>query len=227
MRTPSSEPGRSPTIRPSEVQAWFKRLSLTLAPATVGVVHGLVSAIFKAAVRDRLVTGSPCEGVKLPKKEPKKIVPLATEAVRALADAVPERYRALVILAAGTGLRQGEAFGLTLDGVDFLRRTVTVDRQLVLLPGREPFHAPPKTSDSYRTVPLLQVVAEALAEHLRAFPVASDGLLFTTSRGESLRRTSFSSTVWRPAVKQADVEGAVFTSCATTTRACSSCRPNR
>ncbi|WP_307824937.1 tyrosine-type recombinase/integrase [Geodermatophilus bullaregiensis] len=31
-----------------------------------------------------------------------------------------ERYRALVTLAAGTGLRQGEALGLTVDRIDFL-----------------------------------------------------------------------------------------------------------
>lgn len=204
------------SIRPGEVQAWVKRLSSdgegrkALAPATVGVVHGIVAAIFKAAARDRRVAGSPCEGVKLPKREPRKVQPPTTEAVRALADAVPDRYRALVVLAAGTGLRQGEAFGLTLDRVDFLRRTLTVDRQLVLLPGRAPFHAPPKTSASHRTIPLPQVVAEALAEHLRAFPVEPGGLLFTTPAGEPLRRTAFSASVWRPAVKRAGLAGVVF-----------------
>ena len=203
-------------IRPSEIQAWVKRLTTdsddrrALAPATVGVVHGLVAAVFKSAVRDRKMTGSPCEGIKLPKKEPRKVVPLSTEAVRALAEAVPDRYSALVVLAAGTGLRQGEAFGLSLDRVDFLRRTLTVDRQIVLVPGRAPFHAPPKTSASYRTVPLPQVVAEALAEHLRAFPVEPGGLLFTTPKGEPLRRSAFSSSVWRPAVKRAGLDGAVF-----------------
>jgi hypothetical protein len=45
------------SIRPSEVQAWVKRLSTgedrpALAPATVGVVHGLVAAVFTSAVRD-------------------------------------------------------------------------------------------------------------------------------------------------------------------------------
>lgn len=110
-----------------------------LSPATVGVVHGLVAAVFKAAVRDRNLTGSPCEGTKLPKREPKKVVPLATEAVQAPVDAVPARYEALVVLAAGTGLRQGEAIGLTRDRIDFLRRTLTVDRRLMLLPGRPPF----------------------------------------------------------------------------------------
>lgn len=204
------------SIRPSEVQAWVKRMSTdsddrrALSPATVGVVHGIAAAVFKAAVRDRLLTGSPCEGIKLPKKPPSKVVPLSTEAVRALVEAVPERFAALVILAAGTGLRQGEAFGLTLDRVDFLRRALTVDRQLVLVPGRAPFHAPPKTSASYRTVPLPQVVLEALAEHLRAFPVEPGALLFTTAKGEPLRRTAFSANVWRPAAKRVGHEGTVF-----------------
>jgi hypothetical protein len=35
-------------------------------------------------------------------------------------------------------MRQGECFGLALDRIDFLRRTVRVDRQLVLI---EPFRA--------------------------------------------------------------------------------------
>ena len=217
------------SIRPSEIQAWVKRLSVgstdpkctakvhsscacrkPLAAATVGVAHGLVAAVFKSAVRDRKLPGSPCEGIKLPKKEPSKVKPRATEDVRALADAVPDRYAALVVLAAGTGLRQGEAFGLTVDRVDFLRRTLTVDRQLVLVAGRPPFHGPPKTTASYRTVPLPQVVVEALAEHLRAFPAGPNGLLFTTPNGEPLRRTMFGATVWRPATRRAGVEGAVF-----------------
>ncbi len=203
-------------IRPSEVQTWVKRLSTgtddnkALSPATVGVVHGLVAAVFKAAARDRTVTASPCEGTKLPKREPHRVVPLTTDTVHALAAAVPGRYGAVVVLAAGTGLRQGEVFGLTIDRVDFLRRTLTVDRQLVLLPGRPPFHAPPKTGASYRTVPLPQVVLEALAEHVRRFPVEPGGLLFTTAAGDPLRRTAFSAKVWRPATMEAGAPGAVF-----------------
>ena len=197
-------------IRPSEVQSWVRRLSDDLQPATVAVVHGLVAAVFKSAVRDRNLNGSPCEGVKLPKREPRKVVPPTTEDVQALVQALPERFRALAVLAAGTGLRQGEAFGLTVDRVDFLRRTVTVDRQLVQMPGGKAVHGPPKTAASYRTVPLPQVVAEALAEHLRAVPVGEDGLLFTGATGVPLRRTGFSSAVWRPAVERAGLGRLVF-----------------
>jgi integrase len=203
-------------IRPGEVQSWVKKLSTGseaqrgLAPATVAVIHGLVAAVFKAAVRDRKLPPSPCEGIKLPKQEPRQIVPLATAAVRSLAEAVPARYSGLITLAAGTGRRQGEAFGLTLDRVDFLRRTLTVDRQLILLAGQEPRHGPPKTRASYRVLPLPQVVLEALAEHLREFPVTDNGLVFTNEAGAPLNRTRFSASVRRPAVKHAGLEGVTF-----------------
>jgi hypothetical protein len=87
-----------------------------------------------------------------------------------------ERYRALVVFAAGTGVRQGEAFGLTLPYVDMLRRFVRVEQQLVLLPGKPAFLAPPKTEASLRTIPLPEVVLEVLACHLAAFPVGEQQL---------------------------------------------------
>lgn len=80
---------------------------------------------------------------------------------------------------AGAGLRQGEALGLTVDRVDFLRRQLRVDRQLQT-PGRgQPSLEPPKSPASMRVVPLADVVLEALAEHARNFPVGPDGLLVT------------------------------------------------
>lgn len=108
----------------------------------------------------------------------------------------------LVVLAAGTGVRQGEAFAVTTDRIDLLRRQLRVDRQLVLLPGDGPAFAPPKTYASNRTVPLPQVVVDAVAAHMAAQPPGVDGLLFTNDDGEPIRRTRFSG-VWRPAVKAA------------------------
>lgn len=195
---------RISTIRPSEIQAWVTRLSRSLAPATVQVIHGIVAAIFKAAVRDRIIGGSPCEGTKLPKKLPVEVIPLSTSMVTGLIDAVPERYRALVILAAGTGLRQGECFGLSDKYLDLDQALLRVRQQLILLPGREPFLGPPKTSASHRTVPLPKVVVEALRDHLQRFPTAhQDGLIFTDEDGNPLRRTRFSREIWRPAVRAA------------------------
>lgn len=192
---------RLSSIRPIEVQAWVSKLSKNLAPATVQVIHGILAAIFKAARRDRRVNASPCDNTKLPRKLPREIVPLSTEAVAAIRDAIPDRYRALVVLAVGTGMRQGECFGLTADRIDFLRRTVRVDRQLVLMPRKPPYLAPPKTSASHRTIPLPQIVGTTLSEHLRRYPIVhTDGLVFTDDDNEGIRRTGFSRFVWRPTI---------------------------
>ncbi len=92
-----------------------ERLAKTLAPGTVGVVHRILSAVLEAAVRDRRTIESPRTGTRLPTVHEQRIEPLSIEAVRALTDAVPEHYRALVTLATGRVLRQGEALGLTVD----------------------------------------------------------------------------------------------------------------
>ncbi|MGH3969064.1 MAG: tyrosine-type recombinase/integrase, partial [Mycobacterium sp.] len=187
------------SIMPSDIQAWVK--GLELAPATVGVVHGLVSTVMKAAIKDRRIAANPCDGTKLPKVHRKQVVPLTTEQVAAVHDALPAELRALVTLAAGTGMRQGECFGLTVDRVRFLERAVTVDRQLVTVPGHGSTLAPPKTNASNRTIPLPQVVVDALAAHLAAFPAGHDGLVFTLA-GKPITRSGFGHK-WRAAVKAA------------------------
>lgn len=176
------------SIPPSDIQAWIK--GLELAPATVGVIHGIVSTVMKAAIRDRRIASNPCDATKLPKVQRKQIVPLTTEQVSAVRDALPRQLQALVTLAAGTGMRQGECFGLTVDRVRFLERTVTVDRQLVTVQGQGSTLAPPKTRASNRTIPLPQVVVDALAAHLAEFPTDPDGLLFTLA-GKPITRSVF------------------------------------
>jgi integrase len=214
------------TIRPSEIQAWVRRLEQDLAPSTIGVVYSFVAGIFRSAVRDRLLVASPCVDVRLPRPEPKRVEPLATERVEALIAATGERYRALVVLAAGTGVRHGEALGLEVEAVDFLRRTLEVRQQLVTMPGKPPYLAPPKTPSSYRTIPLPQVIVDALAAHLAVFPAVQVEILDTTVRPEpkhrqarlvftdtgglAIRRTRFS-TIWRPAADAAELpDGATF-----------------
>ena len=196
-------------IMPSHLKAMLKRLSGDLSPATVSVVHRHVSAIFKAAVLDRRIASSPCAGVSVPKPRRARVEPVATDTVVAIRSAMPEHLRALVTLAAGTGLRQGEAFGLTVDRVDFLRRRLVVDRQLTTVTGRAPQFGPPKTDAGHRTIPLPAVVVDELAEHLRRFPRGPGGLVFTNGNGDPLRRSAFN-TAWRRAASSAGAEGVVF-----------------
>lgn len=94
-------------VRRSEIQAWVKHESTRLAPGSVELVYRWVSTIFKSAVSDRLIASSPCIGITLPKRHDTEVVPLSVAQVEALAGAVPDRHRALIVFAAGTGLRQG------------------------------------------------------------------------------------------------------------------------
>jgi integrase len=192
-------------VRPSEVQAWVRGRSHDLSPATVELVYRYLSSIFKAAVADRIITTSPCVNIRLPKQEPARVEPITVEQVRVLLAEIPDRYKALVVVAAGSGLRQGEAFGLTVDRVDFLRRTIIVDRQLVLVRSGPPAFAPLKTDASYRTLPVPALVIDALSAHLAKFGPGPDRLVFTNDAGAAIRRPRFSD-VWQPAARAAGLE---------------------
>jgi integrase len=172
-----------------------------LAPSTIGVAHSIVSSIMKAAIRDRKIVANPCEGTRLPREDKRPVVPLTTEQVESIRGAMSEELAALITFAAGTGMRQGEIFGVTVDRIDFLRREVRVDRQLVTRPSKRTEFAPPKTSASVRTIPLPQVVIDALAAHLAARPAGPGGLVFTLG-GQPITRQAFGH-VWRPIAREA------------------------
>jgi len=108
-------------------------------------------------------------------------MPLSVEQVAALAEAMPERYRTMVLAQASLGLRIGELLALRVEDVDFLRRTVRIEWQFTQ--GSNGERSEPKTPRSKRTVPLPRVVADALAAHLAAYPAAEDGTIFTTGKG--------------------------------------------
>src|SRR3954466_6516974 len=167
-------------VRPSEVQAWATDRSRVLAPTTVRQAVGLLRSVYGAAVLDRLVASSPVVRIQLPRCERERIVPLSVEQVVALAGAMPERYRTMVLTQAGLGLRIGELLALRVEDVDFLRRTARIEWQTA---PRSKIRSAPKTPRSRRRVPLPQVVADALAAHLAAFSAGVDGSIFTTGTG--------------------------------------------
>lgn len=200
-------------IRQSEVQAVVRQASKKLSPSTVEVVYGRVVSVFRAAVRDRIVVASPCVDVKLPRSSGRLDNVMSTPQVLALADAftpdhlrkrnVHGRYRALVLVGAGTGLRPGELFGLTLSAVNFLRRTLSVERQIVRVTGGVELTDMLKTDKSRRTVPLAQVVVDVLAAHLAQWPATNrQGLIFTNQRDEPIQQYPFSQ-AWATARERA------------------------
>jgi integrase len=189
------------TIRPSHIQAMVAALGERLSPAVLRSNFVLTSSILKAAVLDRRLAVNPCVGVKLPEVRKDRIEVMTTHQVLALEEAMAPRWKALVILGAGAGLRQGEALGVTRDRIDFLRRQLRVDRQLMNLPYQPPELVPVKTKTSARTIPLPQVVVDALAAHLAEYPTAD--LIF-----EPITRQLFSK-MWRATATRAGLPRAI------------------
>jgi integrase len=185
-------------VRPSEVQALVGRLSVHLNPSSVRIIFATLRSVFRVAVRDRLIPYSPALDIAQPQVRKARVVPLVVEQVEALADALPRRYWALIIVAAGLGLRPGEAFGLRVCDVDFLRKFARVEQQNQ--PGED--GAPLKTESSYRRVPIPEVVLHALVAHLREYPAKREEHIFTDEKGEPLDDQSFKHT-WLLARRQA------------------------
>lgn len=144
--------------------------------------------------------------MKLPELHTEEIVPLTVEQVNALAVAMAPRYRAFVRAGAGSGLRQAELFGLQVRDVDFLRRTLRVDRQVQPVEGGGVEVCPPKNKASKRVVPIAKVVVEELAAHLAAYPAGPDEFIFRGAQGQPIRRNTFNEGAWAAAVIAAKLD---------------------
>lgn len=204
-----------PDITRRDVQDWVNTLAASgLAPATVRHAYRAVfKSVLTDAIDDGLLARSPCYRIELPIAAPPAIEPLTPAQVLTLASMIDSRYGAMVWLGAGCGLRWSEAAGLTRDRIHFgARAQVTIDRQLGYRPASKrrspdavsrPLLAPPKTTASYRVIPLPATVTTALREQLRAYPPGPDGLLFTTHAGDVLNPANWRQRTWRPLVRSA------------------------
>ena len=191
---------RLASVLPSDVQSWAADRAKLLAPSTLRSLVSLLRSIFASAVLDRLVPASPAVRVTLPSSHRERLVPLSIEQVRDLADAMPARNRAMVLTQAGTGLRIGELLGVRITDVDFLRRTLRVEGQII---SGTRLRSDPKTPRSRRTVPLPTVVSEALARHVEDFPPGIGGALFTTRSGQPYSHVYYGTVIFRKAVERA------------------------
>jgi integrase len=165
------------SIRKGDIQSFVS--GLPLAPNTVRVVMQHVSGVFNTALDDGLLGGrNPCDGVRLPRVDAPPIYPMSIDQVDALLAATTEPFKAAIVIGAGLGLRQSEAAGLTVDRVDFLRRSVTIDRQWQQATGSATgAFTSPKTEASTRIVPADQWVLDHLAAHIQQHGLGADGVL--------------------------------------------------
>src|SRR5439155_4685778 len=100
------------------------------------------------------------------------------------------------------------ATGLTVDRLNLLGRSLTVDRQLLPAPPGDLAFGPPKTTRSFRTVPLADVAVDELAAHLTAQGSGQEGLVLHLDVGP-ISRQRFGH-VWRAVREKAGLPTARF-----------------
>jgi integrase len=192
------------SLRRGDLEAFYA--SLSLAPSTVGIVAQHLGQALRGAVEDGLLVRNPAERARLPRRDEKRAQPVPLDVIERIHAALPDWLAVVVPLGVGAGLRQAEMTGLTVDRVDFLRRIMRVDRQLVDRTREQPVLAPPKTSSSNRTVPLANFVVEALSAHLANFPRESEQFVLLDPEGLPVPSGRFGHQ-WRRAAKAAGAQG--------------------
>jgi hypothetical protein len=160
-------------------------LSAALAPATVAQCHGLLSAVLRSAVRDRVIPSNPCEGFRLPRQRrtADHDVTISREAfLGMLLPAIPDRWRALVGLAGGTGLRWESARACA--GMPSTRTPplVYVTRVAVEVAGHVADKPIAKSKTGRRIVPLPAFAIELPRQHQARYEPGPAGQVSRTKR---------------------------------------------
>jgi integrase len=145
---------------------------LQLQPNSARLLIGRVSAIFKAAIDDRVMARNPLKAgsVESPDVIKADVIAWPPETVEDVAALLPDRLAAMAFLGAVTGMRQGELFGLALPSVDWLRCSVRVEAQVIQVAGGLAF-GPVKNwrTRKFRDVPVAANIVPLLSQHYDRF----------------------------------------------------------
>jgi integrase len=195
-------------LTPGAVRDWHARM---IAPAGPGAItaakcYRLLHAICNTAAAADEIARNPCTipgaGQESSPERPIASVPV----VLALAEAVGQRWKALVLLAAFCSLRISELAALRRTAIDVEAGTVTVRAAVADLPGGIRHVGEPKSVAGRRTVTIPAAILPALREHLDQFAQpGNDGPVFVGPRGGVLREANFNNDIWRPATRAVGV----------------------
>ena len=178
---------------------------------TIRDIYNILSAVFKYAVHNRIISFNPCDGVELPKTKKKPIRVLSVEEQGEVLRYAQDRlYENLIVTALGTGMRAGELLGLSEDDLNFKKREITINKTLVyikdLSTGKYVFKfQTPKTESGKRVIPMQESVYKALRKQRtqkKEMQIASDAweplrgfenLVFVSRNGKPVSEHAFQS----------------------------------
>lgn len=176
--------------------------------------YRLLRAAMTTAVGDGLLRANPCtiRGGAIPRRAVGRSRPinerlLSPSQVAAAAAAMPARYEALVVMAAWSGLRQGELLALTRADLDLTATPagVTVRKAVRRTDTGQVRVDVPKTASSVRVVTLPDPLTLVIRDHLDQFVVDQpEAPVFATVTGTVPARSNLGAT-WRRACAKAGV----------------------
>ena len=154
-------------LTPQVIQGAYARLlKQGLAPRSVRQAHVVLHGALKQAMRWGVVGRNAADGVIVPRPASHEMATLNAEQLQTLFEAtVGEPLHALWVLLATTGVREGEALGLSWSDIDLEKRTLVVRRSLQRQEGVGHVMVEPKTARSRRTIHLSRVVVDSLRKH--------------------------------------------------------------
>lgn len=181
-------------VQPSMIRSWLSRLrGQGLSISYVFALHARLSQVFTDAALDGLVGANPCSRRTSPGNSKQRPYLATTEQVWGLYDALTDRHRVAVLLGGFAGLRIGEACGLRVADVNFLRRELTPAVQWPALPL--------KTAMSRTTVPIADTLVAAISAQVAEYPAPT---VLTDDAGGQLRPDTLARAIRRA---RTDVDG--------------------
>lgn len=196
-------------VRRSDVETWIKQMNAAgLAPGTIKTRYVNVRSVFRAAVKDRVIGADPTDGVRLPRGRRADVamaIP-APEEVGQLMAVADERFQPFIALCAFAGLRLGEAAGVQLGDVDFLRRSLKVSRQVQRVNGGAIDVRAPKYG-SERVVYLADSLINVLAEHVTARGTTGNDRWLFAGEGDDPPHQNTVGYWWRKTLRAARLSG--------------------
>ena len=155
--------------------------------------YRLLKSIFNAAIDDELLDRSPIKDKSATVVRSRKTQAATSEQVAELAEQVPARYKAAVMVAAYGCFREGELFALARKHYNAFNRTLTIERAVKKLTGKPAFIGATKTIGSNRTIVLPKIAAEALEHHLEQYVSSEpESLIFTNGQGSLVTSSELS-----------------------------------
>jgi integrase len=171
--------GTTPLVRITNaaVRSWVAEMRAAgLSPSTIRKAVFALRQCLDAAIADNRLALNPAISVPLPSEPLKPPRFLSQSDVEQLVHAMPDKYKAMVLVGAYAGLRWGEAAGLTRASIDVLRSRITVASTAVEVRGHVTLGNEPKTSRSKRTVPVGDASTGGAPRELRWSAVRRVGL---------------------------------------------------